>query len=150
MPLWSLKYSQICLMWPSKGTLTWGCIRQMVAKYRFNSYEMHCEVKLNLRSHYTKHCLIEVVTKADLTVDVFHSHCNIWITDLVIGHFGQDDLFWKVQTSYWQLELDNTNGILTLYCSLFWFHQAGFWFSIDSSEGLNSDFRGVSNYAWLK
>jgi len=107
MPLWSLKYSQTCLVWPSKGTLTWGCIRQGVAKYRFNSYEMHCEVKLKLRSHYTSHCLIEVVTKAGLTVDVFHSHCNIWITDLVIGHFGQNDLFWKAQTSYWQLELDN-------------------------------------------
>ncbi len=29
---------------------------------------MHCEGKLELRSHNTSHCLIEVVAKAGLTV----------------------------------------------------------------------------------
>jgi hypothetical protein len=33
----------------------------VVTKYRFNSYEMHCEGNLSC-------CLIEVVTKAGLTV----------------------------------------------------------------------------------
>ena len=42
----------------------------MVAKYRCNWYEMHCEGKLKLRSHNTSYCLIEVVTKAGLTVHV--------------------------------------------------------------------------------
>ena len=31
---------------------------------------MHCEGKLQLRSHNTSYCLIEVVTKADFTVYV--------------------------------------------------------------------------------
>ena len=39
----------------------------MVTKYRINSYEMHCEGKLKLRSHNTSYCfIIEVVTKAVL------------------------------------------------------------------------------------
>ena len=42
----------------------------MVAKYRCNWYEMHFEGKLKLRSHNTSYCLIEVVTKAGLTVHV--------------------------------------------------------------------------------
>ena len=32
---------------------------------------MHCEGKLKLRSHNTSYCLIEVVTKAGLTVYKF-------------------------------------------------------------------------------
>jgi len=37
---------------------------------------MHCEVKLKLRSHNTSYCLIEVVTKAGLTVyDLEVSKC---------------------------------------------------------------------------
>jgi hypothetical protein len=32
---------------------------------------MHCEGKLNLKSHNTSYCLIEVVTKAGLTVSPF-------------------------------------------------------------------------------
>jgi hypothetical protein len=38
-------YSQACLMWPSKGTVKYGHIRQVVTKCRFNWYEMHCEGK---------------------------------------------------------------------------------------------------------
>jgi hypothetical protein len=40
----------------SKGTLNCGHIRQVVAKYRFNSYEIHFEGKLRLRSHNTSYC----------------------------------------------------------------------------------------------
>jgi hypothetical protein len=39
------RYSQTCLLWPSKGKLKYGHIRQVVAKYRINKYEMHCEGK---------------------------------------------------------------------------------------------------------
>ena len=39
----------------------------MVTKYRCNCYEKYCEGKLELRSHNTGYCLIEVVTKAGLT-----------------------------------------------------------------------------------
>ena len=35
--------SQTCLMWPSKGTVKYGHIRQVVALYKFNRYEMHCK-----------------------------------------------------------------------------------------------------------
>ena len=52
----------------SKGILKYGCIRQMVTIYRLNKNEMHCEEKLNLRSHNTSDYLIKVVTKAGLTV----------------------------------------------------------------------------------
>jgi len=40
----------------------------VVAKYRFNQYEMHYEGKPKLSSHNTSYCLIEVVAKAGLTV----------------------------------------------------------------------------------
>jgi hypothetical protein len=40
----------------------------------FNWYEMHCEGKLKLRSHNTSYCLIEVVTKAGLTVPMQSVH----------------------------------------------------------------------------
>jgi hypothetical protein len=50
-----------------------GHIRQVVAN-RFNYDEMHCEGKLKFRSHNTSYCLIEMVTKADLTVHQF-----IWV-----------------------------------------------------------------------
>ena len=40
----------------------------LVAKYRFNSYGMHCVGKLELRSHNTSYYLIKVVTKTGLTV----------------------------------------------------------------------------------
>ena len=33
------------VMWPSKGTVKYGHIRQVVAKYRFNWCEMHYEKK---------------------------------------------------------------------------------------------------------
>jgi hypothetical protein len=36
-------YSQTCLMWPSKGTVEYGHIRQVY--YRLNWYEMQCEGK---------------------------------------------------------------------------------------------------------
>jgi len=36
----------------------------VVAKYRFNQHEMHCEGKLTLRSYYSSYCLIKIVTKA--------------------------------------------------------------------------------------
>ena len=56
-------------MWPSKGTLKYGHIRQVVAKYRYNWYKMFCEGKLKLRSQNVSYYLIEVVvTKASLTV----------------------------------------------------------------------------------
>ena len=35
---------------------------------------MHCEGKLNLKSHNTSYCLIEVVTKAGLTVVELFPH----------------------------------------------------------------------------
>jgi hypothetical protein len=56
-------YSQTCLMWPFKGRLKYGHIRQVVAKYRFNWDEIQCGGKLKLRSHNTSYYLIEVVTK---------------------------------------------------------------------------------------
>jgi hypothetical protein len=37
-------------------------------KYMINYFEMHCERKCTLISHNTSYYLIEVVTKADLTV----------------------------------------------------------------------------------
>jgi len=40
----------------------------MVTKYMINYFEMHCERKWTLISHNTSYSLIEVVTKADLTV----------------------------------------------------------------------------------
>jgi hypothetical protein len=55
-------------MRPSKGTLKYGHIRQVVTIYRFVLYGMHCDGKLKLKSHNTSSCLIEVVTKAGLTV----------------------------------------------------------------------------------
>ena len=51
-----------------KGTVKYGHIRQVIAKYGFNWYEMHCEGKEKLRSYNTSYCLIEVVTKEGLTV----------------------------------------------------------------------------------
>jgi hypothetical protein len=54
-------------MWPSKGTMKLGHSRQVVARYWFNQYEMHCEGKLKLKAHNTSYCLIEVVTKAVCT-----------------------------------------------------------------------------------
>ena len=45
-----------------------GQIRQVVSKYRFNLFEMHCEGKLKLSSLNTSYYLIEVVTKAGLTI----------------------------------------------------------------------------------
>jgi hypothetical protein len=40
----------------------------MVTKYMINYFEMHCERKWTLIFHNTSYYLIEVVTKADLTV----------------------------------------------------------------------------------
>jgi len=48
--------------------LKYGHIRQVVAKYKINLYEMHCGGKLKLRSHNTSYCLIEVVIKAGVIV----------------------------------------------------------------------------------
>jgi hypothetical protein len=42
----------------------------VVTIYRFIYYEVHCEGKLKLKSHNTSYCLIEVATKAGLTI--FH------------------------------------------------------------------------------
>ena len=39
---------------------------------------MHCEGKSKLRSHYTSYCLIDVVTKAGLTVFYYLSASKIW------------------------------------------------------------------------
>jgi hypothetical protein len=61
LPLKQIMYSQT-------ATVKNGHIRQVVAKYRFISYEMHCKRNLKLRSRNTRYCLIEVVTKAGLTV----------------------------------------------------------------------------------
>jgi hypothetical protein len=52
------------------GTLKKGRIRQVVTN-RFSLYEMHCKGKLKFKSHNTSYCLIEVVTKAALTVVLF-------------------------------------------------------------------------------
>ena len=54
---------QTDLVWLSKD------IRQVVAKYRFNWYEMYCEWKFKLRSLNASYCfLIEVVTEAGVTM----------------------------------------------------------------------------------
>ena len=63
-----LLYNQTCLMRPSKGTVKYGHIKQVVAKYSFTYNAMHCEGKYKLRSHNTSYCWIEVVTKGGLTV----------------------------------------------------------------------------------
>ena len=36
---------------------------------------MYCERKLKLRSHNTSYCLIEVVTKAGLTISILDYEC---------------------------------------------------------------------------
>jgi len=63
-------YSQICLMWPFKGTVKYGHIRQMVLNTGL--IDMKCTLKGNKNYghilHNTSYCLIEVVTKAGLTV----------------------------------------------------------------------------------
>jgi len=41
-----------------------------VAKYIFNQNEMQCGWKLKLSSYNTSYCLIQVVTKAGLTVPI--------------------------------------------------------------------------------
>ena len=64
-------------MWPSKGTLKCGHIRQLVTIYMFIKYESHCEWYLKLKSHNTSYCLIEVVTKAGLIVYV-KQYLHIW------------------------------------------------------------------------
>ena len=56
------------IMYSQTATVTNGHIRQVVAKYRFISYEMHCKRNQKLRPRNTSYCLIEVVTKASLTV----------------------------------------------------------------------------------
>ena len=43
-------------MWPSEGKLKYGHIRQVVANYRVNQHEMHCEWKLTLRSDNSSYC----------------------------------------------------------------------------------------------
>jgi hypothetical protein len=52
---------------------------------------MHCEGKQNLRSHNTRCCLIEVVTKAGLTVSTFllahHIHKNMCTSKKITRHF---------------------------------------------------------------
>jgi hypothetical protein len=70
-------YNVCCDLWntvtlafilPSKEILKYGHLQQVVPKYRFNWYEMHCEGKLKIRPHNLIWGLIEVVTKVDLTV----------------------------------------------------------------------------------
>ena len=61
-------YALTYLMWPCKGTVKYGHIRQVVTEHRFNWYEMHSKGKQKVRSHNTSYCLIEVVTKAGQTV----------------------------------------------------------------------------------
>ena len=56
------------IMYSQTATVKHGHIRQVVAKYRFISYEMNCKMNLKLRSRNASYCLIEVVTKAGLTV----------------------------------------------------------------------------------
>ena len=52
---------------------------------------MHSEGKSNLRSHNTRCCLIEVVTKAGLTVSTFllahHIHKNMCTSKKITHHF---------------------------------------------------------------
>jgi hypothetical protein len=56
------------VMYTQTATVKNGHIRQVVAKYKFISYEMHCERNLKLKPDNTSYCLIEVVTKAGSTV----------------------------------------------------------------------------------
>ena len=56
------------VMYTQTATVKNGHIRQVVAKYKFISYEMHCKRNLKLKPDNTSYCLIEVVTKAGSTV----------------------------------------------------------------------------------
>jgi hypothetical protein len=67
--IWRNKYNQTGFMWPSKETLKLVPLRQVVAKYRLNKYENCTAEKLKLGSYNSSSCLIEVVTKAGLTVN---------------------------------------------------------------------------------
>ena len=55
-------------MYTQTATVKNGHIRQVAAKYKFISYEMHCKRNLKLKPDNTSYCLIEVVTKAGSTV----------------------------------------------------------------------------------
>jgi hypothetical protein len=48
-------------MWPSKGTMKLGHSRQVVAKYWFNQYEMHCEGKTNYCNYMTEKVTMSVI-----------------------------------------------------------------------------------------
>jgi hypothetical protein len=56
--------------------------RQVVAKYRFNKYEMYSEGKSKLWSLNTSYCLIEVVTKAGPTV--FPPSIYSYLADMIV------------------------------------------------------------------
>ena len=66
--LWFMKYSHTCLYMTFQGNIEICHLQQVVPKYRFNWYEMHCEGKLKIRPHNLIWGLIEVVTKVGLTV----------------------------------------------------------------------------------
>ena len=59
-----IKLGSSCLMLPSKGTLKYGHIRQVVTNYRLTEYEMHHKGKWKLMLFKTSYFLIEVSTKA--------------------------------------------------------------------------------------
>ena len=69
LPHWHLQtllpFKQI--MYSQMATVKNGHIRQVVAKYRFISYEIHCKRNLKWRSRNASYCFIQVVTKAGLT-----------------------------------------------------------------------------------
>ena len=66
--IWSDMYNQTWLVWPFKGRLKYGYIKHVVSKYRFIWYEMLCKRNLKWMWYNTSYCLIEVVTKAGLTI----------------------------------------------------------------------------------
>ena len=77
---------------------------------------MHCEGKKNLRSHNTRCCLIEVVTKAGLTVSTFllvhHIHKNMCTSKKITCHFQIafvtiTFLMWENPTYQFSLKLEH-------------------------------------------
>jgi hypothetical protein len=93
--------------------LKYSDIRQVVSWYSCNWYEMQCEGQLKSRLHNTSYCLIEVVTKAGLTVLCLCT--SIYITTTCCGRITLNNYMKWYQTFYslkktlnlsWQLEYD--------------------------------------------
>ena len=76
----------------SKGIFKQSQIKQVITEYRFNEYGMYCEKKLKSRSHNTSYCLIEVVTKAGVTVYDTVSGCCLMQNEQFFCYHGKNSL----------------------------------------------------------